>query len=309
MLCLAFAAAACGPGGSTSAACAAAPQPASDPQGWGPPVDPPEIAPVIINGAGQLVCGENRLLFTLLDPSGRPIGAPDRAARLAIFNLGRDPGAPVATVDGEFVWAIEDSVGIYVAKVAFPESGRYGAEVTTTASDGESETQRLTFDVQPSTAVVGVGDPAPASKTPTLEDVGGDPTLISTDSDPEPALYETSIDEALAAKEPFVVVFATPKFCKTAQCGPTLDRIKPFVERYPSVTFINVEPYKLELVDGTLEADLDANNLLQPVGTTDEWHLVNEPTVYVVDRTGVVTANFELIFSDRELTTALDAVK
>jgi hypothetical protein len=312
-LLLALLTAGCGPGpspsGQSPSACAAAPQVASDPAGWGPPAQAPSVTPVIINGAGQLVCGQNRLMFTLLDAAGRPAGAPDRSAKLAIYNLGRDAATPVATVDGEFVGAIEDAVGIYVAQVSFPESGRYGAEVTTAIADAAPETQRLTFDVQPSTMVVGVGDRAPASRTPTLEDVGGDPRRISTDMDPVPALYETSVDEALAAKEPFVVIFATPKFCQTAQCGPTLDRIKPFIERYPTVTFINVEPYRLKLVNGMLEADLDPNGQLQPVGTTEEWHLVNEPTVYVVDRTGVVTANFELIFSDRELTAALDAVK
>ncbi len=267
------------------------------------------MLPVIINGAGQIVCGSNRIMFTLLDESERPIGAPDRAARLAVFNLGRDPGTPIATVDAEFVWAIEDAVGIYVANVTLPESGRYGAEITTTPGGGPAETQRLTFDVQPSTTVVRVGDRAPASKTPTLGDVGGDPARISTDPEPEPAMYETSVDQALAAKKPFVVVFATPKFCQTAQCGPTLDRIKPFLTRYPGITFINVEPYKLKLVDGSLAADLDANGQLQPVATTEEWRLVNEPTVYVVGRDGVVTANFELIFSDSELTAALDAVR
>jgi hypothetical protein len=106
-----------------------------------------------------------------------------------------------------------------------------------------------------------------------------------------------------------VLVFATPKFCKTAQCGPTLDRIKPFAARYPTVTFINVEPYKLELVGGTLEADLDANGLLQPVPAVQEWHLINEPVVYVVDREGTVQGAFELIFGDAELTAALDEVK
>ena len=60
---------------------------------------------------------------------------------------------------------------------------------------------------------------------------------------------------------------------------------------------------------GVLQADVDANNQLQAVTATDEWHLFNEPTVYVVDRNGIVTANFELIFSDAELTAALDAVK
>ena len=106
-----------------------------------------------------------------------------------------------------------------------------------------------------------------------------------------------------------MLIFATPKFCTSAQCGPTLDRIKPYVAKYPTVTFINVEPYKLKLVGGVLQADLDASNQLQTAPVTDEWHLFNEPDVFVVDRNGIVTANFELIFSDAELTTALDAVK
>jgi hypothetical protein len=318
LLCLTLAAAACnpaaspiptGPAVSGTGACPAAPAVPDDLEGWTPPAQAPSVVPFIINGAGQLVCGPNRVLFTLLDAEGRPAGAPDRTAKLAVYDLGRDPATPMASVDGEFVWAIEDEVGIYVANVSFPDSGRYGAEITTQKADAAPETIRLTFDVQPSSAVVKVGDRAPASKTPTLADVGGDPAKISTDTDPDPALYDTSIDQALAAQEPFVVIFATPKFCQTAQCGPTLDRIKPFVDRYPAVTFINVEPYELTLVDGTLQADLDAGGQLQPVGTTEEWLLVNEPTVYVVDRTGVVRANFELIFSDRELTEALDAVK
>ena len=36
-------------------------------------------------------------------------------------------------------------------------------------------------------------------------------------------------------------------------CGPTLDRIKPVAAAHPDVTFINVEPYQLKLVDGQLQ--------------------------------------------------------
>jgi hypothetical protein len=296
------------PRSSGTAACPTAPTPPDNLEGWGPPADPPQTIPVIINPTAQLVCGQNRLMFTIVDKDSRPIGSPDRTATVALYNLGRDASNPIATVDGTFVWAIEDSVGIYVGNVTFPESGRYGAEFST-AADGAAETIRLTFDVQPSTTVVGVGDPAPASTHQTLDDVGGDATHISTDPSPDPRLYETSIDAALAADKPFVVIFATPKFCKTAQCGPTLSRIKPFVDRYPDVTFINIEPYKLKLVDGVLQADVNAQGELQPTAVVDDWNLVIEPTVYVVDRTGVVTANFELIFSDAELTAALDAVQ
>lgn len=297
------------PAGSGSAACTTAPTPPDNLEGWGPPGAAPEIVPLIIASAGQLVCGPNRVLFTMLDPEGRPIGAPDRSAKVAIYNLGRDPSTPIATVDGAFVWAIEDERGIYILNTTFPEAGRYGAEFTTAAGGGTPNVVRLTFDVQPTSAVVKVGDPAPASKTPTLADVGGDATQISTDASPDPAFYETSVDQALAAKQAFVLVFATPKFCASAQCGPTLDRIKPYLVRYPEITFINVEPYKLKLVDGVLQPDTDANGQLQTAPVTDEWHLFSEPAVYVVDREGIVRGAFELIFSDAELTAALDAVK
>jgi hypothetical protein len=313
---LAFAVGACGPQGSASSApssasgaCPAAPTIAGDPAGWEPPAAAPKVIPVIINSAGELVCGPNRVLFTMLDSAGKPIGAPDRTASIAIYDLGRDTSNPIATLDGTFIWAIENERGIYVINTSFPESGRYGAEFKTAAGAAAPVTVRLTFDVQPTSPVIKVGDKAPASKTPTLADVGGDVAKISTDATPDPAFYETSVDKAIADHKPFVLIFATPKFCTSAQCGPTLDRIKPYAAKYPTVTFINVEPYKLKLVGGVLAADLDASNQLQTTAVTDEWHLFNEPTVYVVDRTGTVTANFELIFSDAELTAALDAVK
>src|SRR5262249_32548189 len=158
-----------------------------------------------------------------LDTAGNPVGAPDRTAKIAFYDLGRDPTKPIATADGTFVWAIKDARGIYVANASFPDAGRFGAEVTTAKAGRQPETLRLTFDVQAATTVIGVGDRAPDSKTPTLADVGGDASHISTDSHPEPAFYQTSVDQALAKHEPFALIFATPKFCASAQCGPTLD--------------------------------------------------------------------------------------
>jgi hypothetical protein len=296
------------PGSSGAAGCPTAPTPPDDLSGW-TQASQSDVLPVLINGAGQVVCGENRMLFTLTDQAGTPVGAPDRSASIAFYDLGRDPSKPLASADATFVWAIKDTVGIYVANVSFPEAGQYGAEITTGKGGGTPEALRVRFDVQPDTPVIGVGDKAPASKTPTLADVGGDANHISTDADPDRDFYKTSVDQALAKHEPFVVIFATPKFCTSRQCGPTLDSIKPYVARYPTVTFINVEPYKLKLVNGVLEADTDASGGLQATAATDEWHLVTEPVVYVVNRDGVVTGQFDLIFSDAELTAALDAVK
>ena len=81
-----------------------------------------------------------------------------------------------------------------------------------------------------------------------------------------------------------MLVFATPKFCTSQQCGPTLDHFKPIAAANPDVTFINVEPYKLKVVDGALQPVLDANGQLQATDVTDEWGLLSEPWIFAVDR-------------------------
>jgi hypothetical protein len=157
---------------------------------------------------------------------------------------------------------------------------------------------------------VTVGDQAPASDTPTLDDVDGDVARISTDDEPVEAFYETSVADALAAGTPFVLAFATPKFCATAQCGPTLDRLKPIAAAHPEMTFINVEPYELELVDGQLQPVLSGEPAgLTPTSATTEWRLPAEPWIFVVDGDGVVTASLMLIFGEEELEAAIAAVE
>jgi hypothetical protein len=288
------------PGASSS--CTTAPDP-GQPAGWQQPTAKANVVPVLINPPGELTCGSNRLLFSFLDATNRPIGRPDRTASIALYDLAKDPAKPVVTADGTFVWAIENQIGVYVANATFREAGVWGAEFKTAASGGSAETIRMTFNVQPSTTMIRVGDKAPPSKTPT-----GDPAKISTDSHPEPAFYTTSVDAALAAHKPFVLAFATPKFCTSGQCGPTLDRLKPFVARYPTVTFINVEPYVLKDEGGQLQPVLTQNNLT-PAQPTIDWGLLSEPWIYVVDRDGIVRGSFGLIFGDAELGAAIDQVK
>jgi hypothetical protein len=194
---------------------------------------------------------------------------------------------------------------MYIVDADLPEAGTWGAEFTTQAPGSAPETVRLTFDVHDSSPTVAVGAPAPASKTPTVADVGGDAKKISTDTDPDPAFYSTSVADALAAHKPFVLVFATPKFCTSAQCGPTLDRLKPVAAAHKDITFINVEPYKLMLVDGQLQPELDASGGLQATDTTNQWGLLTEPWIFAVDRKGIVRGSYEVAVSDAELDAVL----
>jgi len=295
------------PVGSGGTACQTAPQPGNL-SGWETPATPPPIYPLVIANPGELTCGANRFLFSFLDAKNNVLSKPDRTAKVALYDLGRDPTKPVATTDGTFIWAIQDERGVYVANVTLPEAGTYGAEFTTSVSGGPAETFRTTFSVDATTSLVRVGQRAPSTKTPTATDAGGDLTHISSDATPDPAFYKTSEDQALVNHQPFVLIFATPKFCQSAQCGPTLDRIKPFVAKYATVDFIHVEPYELQLQNGALQPVMTNSNLT-PTSVTNAWGLSSEPWVFVVDRQGIVRGSFGLIFSDAELATALDAVK
>jgi hypothetical protein len=288
--------------------CPITPAPSGTPEGWDISTQRPSVFPQIINPAGTVTCGQTRLMFSFLDAQNVPVAKPDRTVDVKVFDLGADPSKAVAEGPATFIWAIEPTVGVYVIDIDLPTSGDYGVEFTTTPAGGTAETIRMTMEVQPSSDVISVGDKAPPSKTPTLDQVGGDVTKISTDTDPVPAFYETSIEQAVEAKEPFVVAFATPKFCVSKQCGPTLDRLKPIAVKHPKVTVINVEPYLLEDVDGSLQPVLTDGNPT-PTQAANEWHLPTEPWVFVVDRNGVVTASFMLIFSDEELDKAMAAVE
>jgi hypothetical protein len=292
-------------GSAAGAACATAPAPA-DLSAWGQPETTPTLIPLLVTN--YVACGQARILFLYLDASNNVASAPDRTATVDFYNLGRDPNTVAATAEGAFVWTIEDERGMYILDVDLPEAGTWGAEFTTTAPGSAAETVRLTFEVHDTSPTVAVGAKAPASDTPTLDDVGGDIAQISTDTDPVPAFYATSVADALAANEPFVLVFATPKFCTSAQCGPTLDQLKPVAAAHPDVTFINVEPYKLKVVDGQLQPDLDANGALQATDITNQWGLLAEPWIFAVDGDGIVRGSYELIVSEAELDEALDAI-
>ncbi len=259
------------------------------------------VLPVIISR--ELTTGPNRIVFSFVDSSGtKSMGSPDRTAKVQF----RGPGGESVTADpGKFIWAIQDVSGVYVTNADFPIAGAWTAVFATAAPGSPEESIPFSFDVKADASVVEPGEKAPSVDTPTLADVGGDVKKISTDTTPVPAFYETSVADALAAHKPFVLVFATPKFCQTATCGPTLDKVKTVAAAHPGLTFINVEPYLLTLVDGQLQPDLSDSGQLQAAPATDAYGLLSEPFVFVVGGDGIVKASFELIFTPDEIDAAL----
>ena len=255
--------------------------------------------------SSEQVCGQNRFLFSLVGKDNLPVSSPTRGASVAFYNLARDPANPAITVESTFHWMIEGRTGLYVANVTYPEAGEWGVEFRTAEGAGAPETIRARFEVRAQGVVPAIGTQAPSTKTPTIADVGGDVKQISTDANPDPAFYQTSVDQALAAHKPFVLIFATPAFCQTQVCGPMLDQIKAVAKAHPEVTFINVEPYQLQFTDGRLQPVVDANNQLQPVQAVLDYRLPAEPWAFVVDAKGIVRGSFEATIGADELNATL----
>jgi len=245
-----------------------------------------DVLPTIVST--ELGVGPNRILVSVLDPTGtKPAGSPDRKVSVAF----RGPsGETIATQPSTFIWAIQGAVGVYVLHATFPTAGAWTADFTTSAPGSP-------------------GDPAPSVVTPTIASVGGDVTKVSTDTNPVARFYETSEADALAAKKPFVLIFATPKFCRSSVCGPTLEKLKPVAAAHPEMTFINVEPYLLKDDQGQLQPVLDAGGNLQAVPATVAYKLSSEPFVFVVGGDGKISSSFELVFSPEEIDAAIKAVE
>lgn len=264
------------------------------------------VVPVIVSS--QQVVGPNRFVFSFLGASTNlPAASPDRSASVAFIAPGETQ--PGLAVPAEFVWAIEGSRGEYVAHADFTRAGDWKAIFVTEVPGTPQEAIGVGFQVQADGTTVAVGEKAPASKTPTLADVGGDASRLSSDPTPDPDFYRMSVSEAVAAGKPFVLVFATPAFCTSAQCGPTLDRVKAVAADAPAdVEFINVEPYQLAYKEGRLQPVLDANGGLQPVAAVNDWGILSEPWIFTVDGSGIVRGSFEGVVGEAELRDAVKAI-
>jgi hypothetical protein len=264
----------------------------------------PSFIPIQVTGFFEV--GDNRIVFGLADPAGqKELSDPNRTLSIAYTG---PSGQTIPAAKQTFIWAIENVRGVYVGHATFPVTGTWTADFTSQAPGGPAQTVTYSFDVIQKSPVLGAGDPAPSVKTPTVADAGGDVAKISSDTNPVPAFYQTSEADALAAKKPFVLIFATPKFCQTASCGPTLDKLKPIAAAHPEMTFINVEPYELKSEGGSLQPVLTNGNLT-PVEATNAFKLQSEPYVFVVGSDGVISATFELVFSPDEIEAAIKAVE
>jgi hypothetical protein len=243
----------------------------------------------LVMATSDFAVGANRVGFLLVREDGSLVTAPTvdlhyGPGKTAVARL-VDIGA--TSTDSE----PDEAKAIYVAdRVPFAKGGKHWivAQPRGVAFQGFQ-----VLDVKDEPVAVGVGEKAPASDTPTTATDRAE--RITTANPPDVELLRYSVKDSVESGTPFVVAFATPAFCQTRTCGPTVDVVEAVRKRFAGsgIRFIHVEIY---------EDNLPGNGVNRWVR---EWKLPSEPWVFVVDGKGVVRDRFEGALSVGELTASV----
>jgi hypothetical protein len=248
----------------------------------------------LIPGTSDYSPGDLRISFLVVDSRARVIAPPTarfwisrslRAKPFAETVARLEPvGIPGVSVDDEVK-------ALYVAHVRVATPGHYSILARPNGRVRIGGFYELT--VKPGSESPAIGSRAYPSKTPTLADVGGRAEELTTRVPPDRGLLRYSIADSLAKRKPFVVTFATPRYCTSRTCGPVVDVVNRVRPRWPRVRFIHVEIFQ------------DNNPRKGPNRWVRQWQLPGEPWTFLVGRDGRIKEKFEGSVSVRELNAAI----
>jgi hypothetical protein len=179
---------------------------------------------------------------------------------------------------------------------AFPTAGVYIAQV---GLNGKTASAGLQVETAASEKSPIPGRAIPSLATPTTTDLHQiDPALLCTHTPPCP-LHTVSLDVALKAGKPIALLFATPKFCQTATCGPTLDVLLRQMPPYASkIQFMHLEIYPTP-------PDFSSGSTPTVTYVVDAFNLTSEPILFLVGTDGKVRERIDGLVGDAEVNAAL----
>ena len=222
--------------------------------------------------------------------AGPERGAPAQKVSLVALDLSTDP--PTQSWEGEATGYSDYFIPYWVAYPELTHAGNYGFRTDITLDDGSTTQAQFAIQVSSESSSPSLGSIPPASQNRTLA-TEPDIKKLTSDANPDPALYQLTVAEALKSDRPTVVTFATPGFCTSQLCAPVLDSVKTVYNSYKNqVNFIHIEVYKT--FDPLVYSDEMA-----------EWGLTSEPWTFVLDQTGELATKFVGPVSPEELIQSL----
>ena len=215
----------------------------------------------------QLVGKGQTFAFGLTDLANEPIKGAD--AQLFVVPDGGEPSGPFATRYEEVEGV---PLGLYVTEIDVTQAGPTSLVAVT--SDNRAGVAQVSVAEPAQSQVAAPGTDAIAAATATEEEPGELAELCTRQ--PPCGMHEVSLDDALKQGRPVMLTFATPAYCQTAVCGPSVD----VVERvrtsgdFGKVAWIHVEIYSDE-----------GKTLAEPV---KEWQLPSEPWLFAIGSDGKI---------------------
>lgn len=238
---------------------------------------------------GNLVSyGEVTFRFSYTGTQSNPISPTPGPEVVATYLP--TPGQPRA--EGTPIQATAPSTarGVYEATdITFAKAGIWSVEVTAELGDG-TRVGSTAFLVDTEPRIPAPGDAAFATETLLFNDdtvpMGAiDSLAVATGSVPDPRLHTWTIADAVAAGKTALVLFATPAFCMSQFCGPSVETLAAMEEATgPEALFIHVEIWKdyeqQQLNDAAIEWLYRDGDLHEP------WLFLIGPDGRIADRWG-----------------------
>lgn len=265
----------------------------------------------------EAVVGPNRLPIGIIR-DGSPLNDPNAQITMQFYNLDVDKQTPVGSATATY-YGQGLPAAVYVANYDFSAAGNWGVEVSVLLEGmTEPSVAKLQLPVSERAVAPKVGDKAIVADTLTNDSVT-DPAYLVSSNDVDPALYQVSLADALTQQKPIALLFATPGFCRTAVCGPSLTVFRDLQKTYgDKVIFIHSEIYRYPFGDSFAQQNtIFQDAMREGRGLTDEerkvgvsdayyaWGLMSEPWMFLIDAQGVITARYEGGFTVEELGPAI----
>jgi hypothetical protein len=187
----------------------------------------------------------------------------------------------------------------YAVRTTLPEVGIYDFEVT--VGDTILVLPVQAFDPAEIDLPI-TGDVFPSLETPTISEPREVDPVCTLFDGPCPFHTRTAAD-VLAEGQPMALLVATPAFCATSYCGPVLNTLIEASTAYESIGFVHVEPWA-NPTEGTGLTDPN----LRTSPSVDDLRLTFEPSLFLVDRSGLLVERIDNVFDATELTAALDVI-
>lgn len=236
------------------------------------------LQPVL--ATSQLVVGPNRMAFGILENNVPIADAATTKVHVRYFKIEGEQATVVGEEDARFYGENLGQRGTFVVYPTFDTAGTWGLEVQAQRPNKAVETQRIGLQIAEKGSAPNIGEPAPATKTPKASEVA-ELTTITSDANPQPRFYQMSVADAVTSGKPSLIMFATPGFCETAVCGPSIEVLARLSEKFgDKLNTVHVEVYQLPY-EG------------KPVAAMQEWGLQSEPWLFLVDKDGRIAGRYE----------------